>query len=126
MPRATRPIAPYMRMEPVSANRGQKRGVVRLDARTVHGRLVKNTRLALLEHIGPNATLPQQALIERIAFLELRAAIFDKKQIEGSFTPNDAAVHLAIINSLRRLYQTLGIQRPSPKFSQLMTNGKAA
>jgi hypothetical protein len=71
---------------------------------------VKNTRLALLEHIGPNATLPQQALIERIAFLELRAAIFDMKQVQGTFTPNDTAVHLAIINSLRRLYQTLGLQ----------------
>ena len=120
MPGPARPVAPYMRFEKASANRGQKRGVVRVDGRTVHGRLLKNTRAALLEHLGPGVTIPQKAIIERIAWLELRCALFDQKQIDGTFTQYDADQHLALINALRRLYGSLGTGRPGPKFASLL------
>jgi len=118
MPGCAHPISPYARIEPKS--RGQRRGIVRVDGRTKEGRLLKNTRAGLLEHLGPDATIPQKALIERIAWLELRSALFDQKQIEGTFTEYDSKQHLALINALRRLYGSLGLGRPVPKFAQLL------
>jgi hypothetical protein len=122
MPGHARPIAPYSLVEPRSQNRGQKRGLVRVDGRTVAGRLLKHTRKALLDHVGgPNAaSTVQKALIERCAWLELRCALFDQKQIEGTFTNYDSATHLALIGSLRRLYQTLGIEKPRASFASLL------
>src|SRR5215831_5622918 len=120
MPGPARPIAPYMHIDPGGKSRGQKRGIVRVDGRTVEGRLLKNTRKALLEHLGPNPTIPQLALSERIAWLELRFAVFDRKQIEGTWTKLDNDTHLALIGNLRRLYQTLGLGRPTPQLSQLL------
>jgi len=119
MPGCARPIAPYARLEPQS--RGQRRGLLKIDARTREGRLLRDVRKTLLEHIGEdNATAVHKSLIERCAQLELCICVLDAKQARGEFTEHDGRVYLAMVGSLRRLYSTLGLERPTPKFSELM------
>jgi hypothetical protein len=62
----------------------------------------------------------QRSMVERIAWLELRCALFDQKQISGTFTDLDGKTYLALVGSLRRLYSALGIERPAPKFAELL------
>jgi hypothetical protein len=118
--RAARPLAPYALLEPGTKSRGQRRGIVRCDMRTRAGRLLKRTRAALLEHVGPNATAAQLSLCERIAFLELRAALFDQKIVDGTFTECDSKTYYAMIGAIRRCYAALGLNRPAPKFAELL------
>jgi hypothetical protein len=120
MPGCTRPISVYSRIEPKSY--GQRRGIVRCDGRSPHGRLLRNARLTLLEHIGGAdvATPVQKSLIERAAMLELRAAMLDQKVIEGTFTDYDGKTYNAVINSLTRVYRVLGVERPKPSLARLM------
>jgi hypothetical protein len=118
-----RPIAPYSLIERPAKSRGQRRGIVRVDGRTREGILLKKTRKALLDFLGPNITPPQRAICERIAWLELRCAVFDAKQIDGTFTHYDSATHLALIGGLRRLYREIGFNSPAPKFADLMKAG---
>jgi hypothetical protein len=119
-PRCTQPLAVYALIEPKS--HGQRRGIVKCDGRSPEGRILKNARRTLLEHIGGAevATPVQKSLIERAAMLELRAAMLDQKVIDGSFTDYDGKTYNAIINSLTRVYKTLGIGRPRPGFADLM------
>jgi|SRR5262252_2959788 len=118
MPGCAKPIAPYQRL--TTKTRGQRRGIVNCDGRTKAGRLLKNTRLTLLEFLGPNVTAPQKSLVERIAWLELRLATFDSKIAAGTFTNHDEAVYNSCVNSLKRLYQALGINKPHPNFAELL------
>jgi hypothetical protein len=118
--RANKPVSPHMIARPPSKHRGAKLGIVRLDGRTLEARLLRYTRQALLDHLGPNPTVPQLAIVERIAWLELKCAMFDKRTAEGTFTKADNVVFLAVIGSLRRLYKELGLEKPGPKFSELL------
>jgi len=118
MPGCARPIAPYTRLEPKS--RGQRRGILRVDARTREGRLLRDARKTLLEHLGGTATAVQKSLVERAAWLELRIALLDAKQARGEFSDYDSRVYLAMIGSLRRVYQAIGIARPAPSFAKLL------
>jgi hypothetical protein len=95
---------------------------VKCDGRSPEGRLLKNARKTLLDHVGgaDTATPIQKSLIERAAMLELRAAMLDQKVIEGSFTDYDWKTYNAIINSLTRVYKVLGIGRPKPGFADLL------
>ena len=124
MPRCTLPLAIYARIEP--KGRGQRRGIVKVDGRSPEGRILKNARLTLLEFVGPDATPIQRSLIERAAMLELRAAMLDAKIVNGSFTEYDSKVYNAIVNSISRVYRTLGIERPRPEFSKLWRSKKNA
>jgi len=124
MPRCTLPLAIYARTEP--KGRGQRRGIVKCDGRSPEGRILKNARLALLEFIGPDATPIQKSLIERAAMLELRAAMLDAKIVAGTFTEYDGKTYNAIVNSIARVYRTLGIERPRPEFSKLWRAKKKA
>src|SRR6267378_3329243 len=116
MPGPARPLAPYALLEPSTKSRGQRRGIVRVDMRTRHGRLLKQTRAALLEHVGPHSTVAQRSMCERIAFLELRCALFDQKLISGEFTGNDANTYYALVGAMRRCYSAIGLERAAPKF----------
>jgi hypothetical protein len=118
MPGCARPIAPYMRLEPKS--RGQRRGIVRVDARTREGRLLRDVRKALLEHLGPNPTVVQRSMVERAAWLELKCALLDQKIISQTDTTFDSATYLSWVGHLRRLYQALGIARPAPSLAKLL------
>jgi hypothetical protein len=119
-PRCTQPLAVYALIEPKS--HGQRRGIVKCDGRSPEGRILKNARRTLLDHVGGAdvATPVQKSLIERAAMLELRAAMLDQKVIDGTFTDYDGKTYNAIINSLTRVYKVLGIGRPKPGFADLM------
>jgi hypothetical protein len=118
MPGCARPIAPYQRLP--NQRRGQKRGIVRVDARTREGRLLRDVRKTLLEHVGPDPTPVQKSLIERASWLELKLALLDAKIARHCDSEYDSATYLSWVGHLRRLYQTLGIGRPAPKFAELM------
>jgi hypothetical protein len=119
-PRCTHPLSVYSLIEPKA--HGQRRGIVKCDGRSPEGRILKNARRTLLEHIGGHevATPVQKSLIERAAMLELRAAMLDQKVIAGTFTDYDGKTYNAVINSLTRVYKVLGVERPQPKFAHLM------
>jgi len=120
VPGPARPVSPYMISDPGGKSRGTRRRIVRVDGRTKEGRLLKNCRKALLKHVGANPSIPQLALIERASWLELRCAVLDAKQIDGTFTAYDANMFLALVGGLRRLYREIGIQQPAPTFSELL------
>jgi hypothetical protein len=118
MPGCARPIAPYQRLNP--KYRGTRRGIVKVDARTKEGRLLRDARKTLLEHLGPNPTAIQKALVERAAWLELKIALLDAKIASRTDTTFDSNVYLAWVGALRRLYQTLGLEHPAPSFADLL------
>jgi len=73
MPSCTLPIARSARIPPES--RAQRRGIPRVDARTREGRLLREVRKTLREHVGSNPTAVHKALIERAAWRELAIAL---------------------------------------------------
>src|SRR5262252_1843381 len=75
---------------------------------------------ATLEHVGPDPTPVQKSLIERASWLELKLALLDAKIARQCDSEYDSATYLSWVGHLRRLYQTLGIGRPAPKFADLM------
>jgi hypothetical protein len=80
-----------------------------LDGRTKEARLLKSVRremTALLDH-KPNAG--ELAMIENIAWLQLRISVLDRKLTDGDFSRFDASVYNAHINSLGRLLAKLGV-----------------
>jgi len=52
--------------------------------------------------------------------LELKLALLDAKIARHCDSEYDSATYLSWVGHLRRLYQTLGIGRPAPKFAELM------
>jgi len=73
MPSCTLPIARSARIPPES--RAQRRGIPRVDARTREGRLLREVRKTLREHVGSNPTAVHKALIEHAAWRELAIAL---------------------------------------------------
>ena len=73
MPSCTLPIARSARIPHES--RAQRRGIPRVDARTREGRLLREVRKTLREHVASNPTAVHKALIERAAWLELAIAL---------------------------------------------------
>jgi hypothetical protein len=72
MPSCTLPIARSARIP--HASRAQ-RGIPRVDARTREGRLLREVRKTLREHLGSNPTADHKALIKRAAWRELAIAL---------------------------------------------------
>ena len=104
-------------------SRGQRRGITRCDMRTLEGRFLKAIRKQITEHLasaGVEPTILQRSLIERASWLELRCALYDRKELEGKFTALDQKYYLALVGQLRRLYRDLGIQQPQPSFAKLL------
>ena len=73
MPSCTLPVARSARIPPES--RAQRRGIPRVDARTREGRLLREVKKTLREHVGSNPNAVHKALIERAAWLELAIAL---------------------------------------------------
>ena len=86
--------------------------LARPDGRTREARLLRQTRVALFNHLGGEnrLTAPQRALVERAAMLQLRLSIFDAKVLDGTFSDYDAKVYLAFSNSLTRTMTALGLE----------------
>lgn len=81
------------------------------DQRTKEARLIRETRAALVEHVGGHPSATQRALIERICQLTLRVESMDRKFArDGVQTDHDSKVYLAWSNSLGRTLAQLGMQ----------------
>jgi len=46
--------------------------------------------------------------------------VLDSKQMRREFTEHDGRTYLAMVGGLRRIYSTLGLERPQPKFAKLL------
>jgi hypothetical protein len=111
---------PVINPESPILNRSRKRRPAKLgklDRRTWQGQLLRDTRAALLEHLGGKATPTQMAIIEQAAQLKLRLALFDLKHAEqgGEMTLHDTRTYLAWSNAYVRTVRELGLQPPKVK-----------
>jgi hypothetical protein len=88
--------------------------LARPDGRTREARLLKQVRQELTKHLGGKLTAPQRALVERVAYLQLRCAVLDRRIIDGSFSDFDSKQYLAFSNSLRRALSSLGLDAAAP------------
>jgi hypothetical protein len=84
------------------------------DMRTREGRLLKQIRAKLTEQVGGSPSYGQQALIERLAWLQLRCAALDQRILDGSFTEYDSKTYLAWCSTLARLMARLDGAAPEP------------
>ena len=85
--------------------------LAKMDGRTVEGRLVRDTRAALLAHVGGTPSATQRALVERAVQLTLRIATMDRKFAEtGVQTEHDSRTYLAWSGSLSRALRDLGLK----------------
>jgi hypothetical protein len=87
----------------------------KLDRRTWQGRLLRDVRLELAEHVGGHPSAAQLALIEQVAQIRLRLAMFDRKHAErGRMSAHDGRTYLAWANSYSRMLLALGLERHQP------------
>lgn len=85
------------------------------DGRTREARLVRDTRAALIRHVGGSPTIAQRMLIDRVAQLTLRIATMDRKFAETEVqTEHDSRCYLAWTGSLSRLLRDLGLAAAPP------------
>jgi hypothetical protein len=76
----------------------------KLDRRIWQSRLQREVRLELIEHVGGNPSAAQLALIDQIAQIRLRLAMFDRKHAErGRMSAHDSRTYLAWANSYSRM-----------------------
>lgn len=104
--------------------------LAKLDGRTQEGRLVRDTRRDLTEHLGGSPSCTQLMLIERIAQLTLRTAAMDRKFAEtGAMTEHDTRTYLAWSATLSRALRDLGLKGPAqraPSLAEIMREPAAA
>jgi len=80
-----------------------------LDGRTKEARILKSMRKELSALLGRAPNAGELALIERLAWLQLRLATLDRRLLDGKFTQFDASVYNAHLNSFARGLQKLGV-----------------
>lgn len=113
-----RPITPYS--GPASLSK--------MDGRSREARLIRDTRKALVEHVGGTPSAVQRSLIERAAVLTLQVAMLDAKQAQDGMTERDGRQYLAWCNTLTRLLRQLGMHGAAtrPKTIAEYVAGRAA
>jgi hypothetical protein len=112
--------SPYAAINPTRRNH-QKRGLRVVDGRGPEAAFLRRVTKHLVEHIGiDRITIPQRALISKIAWIELRCTMLDRKLIDSRETPYDVDTYLAHAKALKLLYQALGLNRPTKSFAELM------
>jgi hypothetical protein len=90
--------------------------LAKLDGRTREARLMRETRAALVAHVGGTPSATQAVLIDRCVQLTLRVAAMDRKFAEsGSMTQHDSNFYLAWSNSLSRALRDLGMKATGRK-----------
>ena len=80
-----------------------------LDQRTREARLMRETKAALIAHVGGEPSATQKVLIERAVRLTLQLAMMDAKQAGFALTEHDGRQYLAWTNTLTRLMRQLGL-----------------
>ena len=104
--------------------------LAKLDQRTKEARLMRETRAALVAHVGGKPSAVQSAMIERACQLTLRIVAMDRKFAEtGAQTDHDSRTYLAWSNSLTRTLAQLGVERATtarePTIVDLLTQAPA-
>ena len=98
--------------------------LAKLDGRTQEGRLIRDTRSALVAHVGGQPSTTQAMLIERAVQLTLRIAAMDRKFAEsGQQTEHDSRTYLAWSACLSRALRDLGLKGPAqraPSLAEIM------
>ena len=81
----------------------------KLDGRTKEARILKSTRKEVAALLGHRPNAAELAMIEQIAWLQLRVAAINQRLLAGSYTQFDTSVYNAHVNSLARLFAKLGV-----------------
>lgn len=91
--------------------------LAKTDGRTVAARQLKVRTAAVVADLGGAKALSyaQQSLIRRAVFLEARVEAAEAQLARGK--PVNLAEHLAAINTLRALWQALGLRRQARELS---------
>jgi hypothetical protein len=101
----TEPIGPYSRPYRLA----------KIDGRTKIAKLMRETRAALVAHVGGEPSATQRALIERVVRLTVKCSLIDAKIAAGTDTDYDSKSYLAWSNALRRALRDLGLQSAEAK-----------
>src|SRR5271165_6612196 len=80
-----------------------------LDKRTKEYRILKSMRQELAKLLDHQPNAAELALIERLAWVQLRCAVLDQRMIDGTFTSFDGDVFNAHANTLARGFEKLGL-----------------
>ena len=84
--------------------------LAKMDGRLREARMMRDTRAALIEHVGGKPSAVQRMLIDRAAVLMLQVSLMDAKQSDGGLTAHDGRQYLAWCNTLSRLLRQLGLK----------------
>jgi hypothetical protein len=85
--------------------------LAKLDGRTKEARHMRETRAALIEHVGGTPTATQRTLIDRAVQLSLRIALMDQRFADaGRMGEVEGRMYLAWSNALNRTVRELGIK----------------
>ena len=115
----TEPIGPYSRPHRLA----------KLDGRTMIAKLMRETRAALIAHVGGEPSATQRALIERVVWLTVKCSLIDAKIVAGTDNYYDSKSYLAWSNALRRALRDLGFQSSEakqPSLADVLCQGDAA
>ena len=85
--------------------------LAKLDGRTRAARLLRDTRRALLAHVGETPSATERALVDRATMLTVHLALMDEKALRdvNGFSERDGRQYLAWSNSLERALRRLGL-----------------
>jgi hypothetical protein len=86
---------------PVGPDSRQHR-LAKIDGRTKIAKLMRETRAALIAHVGGEPSATQRALIERVVWLRLKCSLIDAKIATDTDNDYDSKSYLAWSNALRR------------------------
>ncbi|MCX5884610.1 MAG: hypothetical protein NT096_01635 [Proteobacteria bacterium] len=83
---------------------------LKLDQRTKIAKLLKDLKAKLIEHLGGNVSFTERLLIDRIAHKCVKAHIYETNFFLNEEQGSDQHF-LALVNSLRRDLQALGLHK---------------
>jgi hypothetical protein len=82
-----------------------------LDGRTTAAKETREFAAALTTDIGCDPSAAQRALIEQASCMRALCADYGRRWLSGELPPNEIPLWLASNNNLRRLLETVGLQR---------------
>jgi hypothetical protein len=80
-----------------------------LDGRTKEARMLKSFRNEFTAALGRKPNAVERAMIENLAWLQLRLLVLDRRITDGEFSRYDADVYNAHANSIARIAEKLGL-----------------
>lgn len=94
-----------------SSAKYQRKSPRQPDGRTREARLMRETREALIAHVGGNPSAAQRGLIERGVWLTLAVSRLDAQMLaKGGLSDHASREYLAWSNTLTRTLRTLGLK----------------